>query len=91
MSGTSLLKALGQTPCNLTSNHDVLDTIDHVQQCLAYSMHHCAGLERFFSNRSLYQLITDKAAEIDHEVNPFNDVATMYIDNDSISLVVTLH
>lgn len=72
VSGTSLLVALGQQPNNVTSNHPVLDTIDHVQQCLAYSMHHCAGLERFFSNRSLYQLITDKAAEIDHEVNlPF--------------------
>lgn len=69
MSGTNLLKALGQEPSNVTSDHPVLDTIDHVQDCLAYSMLHCAGLERFFSNRSLYQLITDKGAEIDHEVN----------------------
>ena len=69
MSGTSLLRALGQEPSNVTSNHPILDTIDHVQQCLGYSMSHCAGLERFFSNRSLYQLITDKAGEIDHEVS----------------------
>jgi len=69
VSGTNLLNALGQEPSNVTFDHPVLDTIDHVQQCLAYSMHHCAGLERFFSNRSLYQLITDKAAEIDHEVS----------------------
>ena len=53
----------------MTSNHPILDTMDHVQQCLGYSMSHCAGLERFFSDRSLYQLITDKAGEIDHEVN----------------------
>ena len=69
MSGTSLLTSLGQEPSNVTSNHPLLDTIDHVQECLSYSMNHCAGLERFFSNRSLYQLITDKAAEIDHEVS----------------------
>ena len=68
MSGTSLLKALGQEPSNVTSNHPVLDTIDHVEEFLSYSMNYCAGLERFFSNRSLYQLVTDKAAEIDHEV-----------------------
>lgn len=68
VSGTKLLEELGEKPSNTISDHPVLDNFDHVQQCLAYSMQNCAGLERFFSNRSLFGAITDAAEKIDHEV-----------------------
>ena len=59
----------------MISDHSVLDNLDHMQQCLAYSMQNCAGLERFFSNRSLFGVITDVADNIDHEVNCLNIVS----------------
>jgi len=89
VSGTKLLEELGEKPSNVISDQPVLDNLDHLQQCLAYSMQNCAGLERFFSNRSLFRVITDAADNIDHEVSVLAPVSFV-ITSDSILLVAML-
>ena len=68
VSATSLLRSLNETP-GMGVDHSVLDTTKELQEQVSYSMQECAGTERYFSNKSLFDHIVQMAQTIPHTVS----------------------
>lgn len=68
VSAVDLLKAL-----NLTSttpqDHPSLNSLEKLEQLVAFSMYHCAGVERPFNNQALFNHITSIATSLSHVVS----------------------
>lgn len=67
VSAVDLLKALN-AKSTLPRDHPSLNSIADLEQLVAFSMYHCAGVERFFSDRLLFSNITSVAALQPHTV-----------------------
>ena len=68
ISATVLLRALNITP-GPPSDHAVLSNLAELQELVGYSMQHCAGIERFFSNQEVFQQTVQVAASLPHTVS----------------------
>ncbi len=68
VSATALLRALNVTPAP-PSDHDSLSSLDHLQDVVANSMLHCAGVERFFADQDIFQQTVEAAARLPHTVS----------------------
>ena len=61
----ALLNATGSVP----RDHASLSSIDDLQEVVAYSMQHCAGIERVFTDAKQFNIITQSAAQLSHVVS----------------------
>lgn len=68
VSATALLRSLNETP-GMGVDHSVLNTTKALQEQVTYSMQECAGTERYFSNKSLFDHIVQMAKTIPHTVS----------------------
>ena len=68
VSATDLLKLLN-APVTHPRDHASLSTVAELQEVVAYSMVHCAGVERVFTDSNLFQIIAESAAQLPHVVS----------------------
>lgn len=68
VSATSLLRVLNETP-GVGVDHSVLNSTRALQELVSYSMQECAGTERYFSNKTLFDHIVHMAQSIPHTVS----------------------
>ena len=68
MSAVDLLKVLNATPSS-PHDHASLESIVDLQEVVAYSMQHCAGIERVFTNSKVFEMIAKKASTLPHVVS----------------------
>ena len=68
VSAIDLLKLLN-APVTHPRDHASLGTITDLQEVVAYSMQHCAGIERVFTDSNLFQIIAESAAQLPHVVS----------------------
>jgi len=68
VSAKSLLLALEASPSQAV-DHAVLSSVAELEQLVAHSMTHCAGIERSFLDRDLFNAIVETAASITHKVS----------------------
>lgn len=68
VSAVELLKALKATPGRIGADHPTLNTIEELQQIVAYSMATCSGIERHFDNKKMFDEIVQVVTELKHEV-----------------------
>ena len=61
--GTSLLKALNQEPTPGV-NHDVIHSVNQLQESFAYSFSMGAAAERFFSTKEPYATVVEAASQL---------------------------
>ena len=70
VSAVDLLKALDMD-ITLPCDHSNLSSTTELEQLVAFSMLHCAGIERVFTHQSLFDTIVNIAASLPHVVrNP---------------------
>ena len=65
VSATDLLLALNvevTEPCD----HSALNSVSELEQLVAFSMLHCAGVERTFTELSVFHNLTNIAATLSH-------------------------
>ena len=67
VSAIDLLKALN-LQSTIPEDHTVLSSLAELEQLVAFSMYHCAGVERIFINQTLFNSITTIAASVPHIV-----------------------
>ena len=68
VSAVDLLKYMNAT-ASYPRDHASLTTMDDLQEVVAYSMQHCAGIERVFTDPELFQVITEAASLLPHVVS----------------------
>lgn len=68
ISAVELLKALKATPGRIGADYPTLNTIEELQQTVAYSMATCSGIERHFDDKKLFKEIVQVVSELNHEV-----------------------
>lgn len=76
VSATELLQALNITP-GASADHTSLDSLQDLQEIVSYSMQHCAGTERFFSNLEVFQQTVQAATTIPHTYHIGGNAALM--------------
>ena len=67
VSAKSLLLALEASP-SVAVDHDVLSSVADLEQLVAYSMTHCAGIERSFLDKDLFDSIVETGTSVAHKV-----------------------
>ena len=82
VSATELLKILNAQPAGQPEDHNVITSLESLQQTFAYFFERGAAVERFFSNDDLYQDIikhadTLKKKKVSHQ----EMVAIIFRDN----------
>ena len=65
----SLLKALNVSH-TAPSDHSSLNSVMQLEQLVSFSMLHCAGIERVFSDPELFTHIVQVAETLPHTVSP---------------------
>lgn len=68
VSAIDLLKAL-KLQSTAPQDHSALSSLVELEQLVAFSMYHCAGVERIFTNQTLFNSITTVAASLPHVVS----------------------
>ena len=68
VSATALFQALDLTPLPLADHH-ILTSLSDLQEVVAYSMQHCAGIERFFKDKQVFQQTVEAAKTVPHTVS----------------------
>lgn len=68
LSARELLQALKATPSK-PFDHPHLTSIAELEQLVLYSMLHCAGLERTFTDGDLFKDIVEAASSLSHTVS----------------------
>ena len=68
VSATNLLHSLNQPPV-FPTDHAVLSSLLDLTEVVAYSMEHCAGVERFFSEREIFKKTVEAATTVEHTVS----------------------
>lgn len=68
MSAVDLLKALEVTS-TFPYDHPSLSSVAELEQVVAFSMMHCAGIERTFMDQSVFENIVHIASTIPHSVS----------------------
>ena len=53
----------------MSRDHVSLSSIDDLQEVVAYSMQHCAGIERVFTDAKQFNSITQAATQLPHVVS----------------------
>lgn len=73
MSALDLLQALGAEPSEPV-DHKALTSVSQLEQLVGYSMSHCAGVERTFTDQALFLKIVQTAANIEHTVSDLRPI-----------------
>ena len=68
VSAVELLKLLNATG-SVSRDHTSLGSINDLQEVVAYSMQHCAGIERVFTDARQFNIITQAAIQLPHIVS----------------------
>ena len=68
VSAVDLLNMLNATP-SLPRDHASLESIETLQEVVAYSMQHCAGIERVFTDHNVFDMIATTATSLPHIVS----------------------
>lgn len=68
VSAVDLLKLMNSTVSS-PRDHASLSSINDLQEVVGYSMQHCAGIERVFTDLELFQMITEAATLLPHDVS----------------------
>ena len=68
VSAIDLLEALNVSH-TLPKDHSSLNSITHLEQLVAFSMLHCAGMERTFADLKLFNNIISIAESLPHKVS----------------------
>ena len=68
VSAVDLLKALN-LPSTAPQDHPSLNSLEKLEQLVAFSMYHCAGVERPFDDHTLFSHITTVATSLSHIVS----------------------
>ena len=68
VSAVDLLKALNATPSS-PGDHASLSSIEDLEEVVSYSMQHCAGIERVFTDHEVFERIAEAAAQLPHVVS----------------------
>ena len=68
VSAVDLLKHL-HLESTVPHDHSTLSSLLELEQLVAFSMYHCAAVERIFTNKTLFNMITATATSIPHIVS----------------------
>ena len=68
VSAVHLLKVLNARESS-PRDHASLSSVNDLQEVVAYSMQHCAGTERVFTDKELFQQIAESATQLPHVVS----------------------
>ena len=68
MSAVDLLRLLNATGRE-SRDHASLSSIGDLEEVVAYSMQHCAGIERVFTDPKQFNIITKTATQLPHVVS----------------------
>ena len=70
VSAVDLLSSL-QLESTIPHDHSTLSSFTELEQLVAFSMLHCAGVERAFTDLPMFLNLTTIASTLDHVVSPF--------------------
>ncbi len=68
MSAIDLLEALKQSSTS-PLDHSTLSSAVELEQVVAFSLLHCAGVERIFTDQSVFDGIVNTASTLSHSVS----------------------
>ena len=68
ISAVELLTSLNAVPGEIRGDHLTLNTVDELQQTIAYSMDTCSGIERHFNDKVVFDQIVEASSKLKHEV-----------------------
>ena len=78
VSAIDLLKVLNVTVSH-PRDHSSLSSTADLQELVAYSMEHCAGIERVFTDQKQFQTIVEAAKKLPHVVSERVDLLEQFI------------